>query len=94
MERTTDLAVIRHTPGAFTWGDVVDIHDIGLYSLIEYTDHHDRKTGFHVYVDGHSTNNTFPTMDEAILFAIARKNLEPNEARFMAIGATKLLNVK
>jgi hypothetical protein len=97
MESTTDLATVRRTPSAFTWGTIRQIHDIGPYCLVEYTDRHNDRTPttvFHVYVDGESTNNGFPTMDEALLYAIARKHLEINDARHMANGACRLFGIQ
>jgi hypothetical protein len=94
MERTTDLEVIRKHAGQFTWGTILKVHDFGPYTIVEYTDRSRGDILFHVYVDGKSTSNSSSTLEGAILLAIARKNLEPNTARFMAMGACKLLGVK
>ena len=97
MKTTTDLAEIREYPSRFTCGDVTKIHDIGPYTLVEYTRPCDDVCRFHksfyIYVDGESTSASQGTLEGALLIAISRKNLEPNLARYMAIGAAKLLGV-
>lgn len=91
--KTTDLDIVRKNPRLFTWGTVVKIHDVGSsYTVIEYQHHRD--TRFHVYVDGQCTSNSCHTLEGALLLAIGRKHLEVNEARFMAMAATKLLGIK
>lgn len=94
MERTTDLNIVRNRPSTFTWGKVQHIHEIGPYQIVEYEDRHDRQVSFHVYVDGKCTNTSAGSLEGALLLAIARKSLEVNEARYMAMGAAKLLGVK
>jgi hypothetical protein len=96
IERTTDLDKVRNCPRLFTWGSVEAIIDIGPYTLIEYRPIHGGaiRTTFHVYIDGKSTSNGADTLEEALLIAIARKHLEPNESRYMAMGACKLLGIK
>ncbi len=93
MERTTDLEVIRNRPRAFTWGTVLKVHDIGPYTIVEFQ-HREEGVAFHVYVDGKDTSNSTSTLESGLIYAIARKNLEVNEARWMAIGARKLLGLK
>lgn len=94
MERTTDLEVIRKHKGSFTWGPILGIHDIGPYTIVEFEPRTRGGVSFHVYVDGKCTNNSTATLEGALLLAMARKHLEPNEARFMAMGACKLLGIK
>ena len=94
MERTTDLEAIRNHKAKFTWGVILKVHDVGPYTIVEYEDRNDRTTKFHVYVDGKATNNSTSTLEGALMLAMARKHLEPNEARFMAMGACKLLGIK
>jgi hypothetical protein len=94
MNTTTDLIAVRERPGLFTWGAVRKIHDIGPYTLIEYTDKQRDNTVFHVYVDGKCTSQGAATIEGGLLIAMARKHLEANEARYMALGACKLLGIK
>ena len=95
MERTTDLDVIRKHRARFTWGSVQEIHDIGPYTLVEYISRDGKEeTSFHVYVDGKSTSNSASTLEGAMILAIAKKHLELNEDRYMAMAACKVLGVK
>ena len=80
MERTTDLEVIRERPRLFTWGTILHVHDIGSYTIVEYKDNKDGKPLFHVYVDNKSTNTSTTTLEGALVYAIAYKHLEINEA--------------
>lgn len=93
MNTTTDLEAIRKTPSLFTWGRINQIHDIGSYTIVEYEDRTTKETSFHVYVDGRSTHNSTGTIEGALLIGMARKHLEVNEARYMAMGAAKLLGI-
>jgi len=90
---TTDLTTIRNLRRTFTWGKISKIHDIGSYSIVEYIDDATKDVLFHVYVDGKNTHTTSETLERALVLAIAHKNLEVNLARFMAIGANKLLGI-
>lgn len=93
--KTTDLDIVRKERSRFTWGTVLEVHDVGRYTIIEYRQRDNEEAiFFHVYVDGKSTSNSTTSLDGALLIAIAMSNLEPNEARYMAMGASKLLNVK
>ena len=94
MTSSTDLKIIRETPARFTWGAVQYIHDIGPYTIVEYTDKNNGATMFQVYVNGKSTSNSTATLDGAILLAVAWRNLGASEAPTMARGACRLLGVK
>lgn len=93
-ETTTDLDVIRKHGHRFTWGYVTEIYDIGPYTIAKYRDNNGENIRFHVYVDGKCTSNSCHTLEGALLLAMARKHLEVNEARYMAMGACKLLGIK
>lgn len=93
---STDLEEVRRSPGRFAWGRVVAFHEIGRYTLIEYqrlSDELDVKTAFHVYVDGKSTSQSASSIESALIHAIALGKLEVNSARWMVIGALKLLEL-
>jgi hypothetical protein len=92
---TTDLNLLRKTPNHFTWGHIRAIHDIGPYTIIEYTSAGSGIRQFHVYVDGKDTSTATLSLEGALVEAIARKSLadNPNTARYMAIGACKLLGI-
>lgn len=68
----------------FPWGPIDKIHEIGEYQIIEYREDksgfnrdawetHNR-TVFHPYVNGKDSHESFVTLDEAIVGAIAFKN--------------------
>lgn len=100
---TTDLQEVRSSPGRFTWGKVWAIHSIGRYTFVEYfgraykdghpTGEDETKPSFHIYVDGKSTSKSASSIESALIHAIALGKLEANEARWMVIGALKLLEL-
>ena len=89
MDKTTELESVRQDPTTFHWGNIVNIYEIGPYGFVKYN----RQDGvfFHVYVCEVSTNTSCKTLDEAMIFAIARRNLEVNEAHWMTEAAKKVL---
>ena len=92
METTTDLEVIRTNPKRYTWGRVVKIHDIGVYTFVEYE--RAGETSFGIYVDGRCLSYSAGTLERAMVLAISRKfNPEVNTARHMAYAAYRVLNL-
>jgi hypothetical protein len=92
MPTTTDLKTLKTDPNSeFTWGKILKFHELGPYTIIEYL--FDGGHNFHPYVDGRSLSSATTTLEGAILLAIGHKNLGPNEGRYMAKGACKLLGV-
>lgn len=75
MDRTTDLETIRKYPRRFTWGKVVQIHDVGPYAIVE-SDNDKAERSFHVYVGGSDTHRSARSLDEALLTAIAHRAFE------------------
>lgn len=86
---TTNLNIIRRAPRHFTWGEVVAVHDIGPYSLVEFHPHvfEDGRgtdkvdydaTEFHGYVNGESISQSFGSLDAAMAGVIAYRNDGPN----------------
>lgn len=102
-ETTTELAAVRGRR-KFTWGKVVAVHDIGRYTFVEYKSHAyengdptgdlESVSSFHIYLDGQSTSNSAKSLESAMLHAVALGKLEVNEARWMAIGAMKLMGIE
>lgn len=89
---TTDLKTLRTDSNSqFTWGAILKFHDLGPYTIIEYFDKGEH--GFHSYVDGRDLSSSASTLEGAILLAIGYANLGPNEGRYMARGACKLLGI-
>ena len=55
MDRTTDLDKLRQGE-KFTWGELIAIHDIGDYSVVEY--HSGKRDGIRILVDVPDTDVT------------------------------------
>lgn len=76
MEKTEDLEKLKKGV-PFTWGKVIGIHEIGDYSIVE-TLFYDRKEKVSIveyfsYANGRSTGHAFPSLDEALVYAISYK---------------------
>ncbi len=73
----------------FVWGPVVEIHHIGLYSIVEYHPQifeegrgkgYDMEcTTFHPYINGRDTCHSFESLDDALFGAVFYKVLGGNE---------------
>jgi hypothetical protein len=79
-------------------GTITAIHSIGAYDLVEYVQKEisnspdNGKTFYSVFCDGVNAGMSCPSIDTALLSAIARRNIdEPNTARWMCSAAEKLL---
>lgn len=68
--KTTNIKAIK-SGEEFTWGEVVKIHEIGAYSVVEFIDNARNKTLFHPYVEERDLHHSFLTLDEAIINAVA-----------------------
>lgn len=90
---------------AFSWGPIVAIHEAGPYAVVEYLDDRSNfasaddwvdhgRTVYAAFVDGHDTSTSFSTLDEALLFLIARRNTEVNQARHVARFLARGLGIK
>ena len=84
MEKTTDLEKLRQGEG-FTWGELIKIHSIGEYNIVEYyewerdgirvlTGKPTQEKGYSCYVDGHSIGQGTDSLDSAIVICIAYKH--------------------
>ena len=66
----------------FGWGQILKVHEIGEYQIVEFDKFElnsvPRKTTgeirFQPFINERDTSHTFDTLDEAIIFAIARNN--------------------
>lgn len=79
--RTTSLEELKnHKP--FTWGELIAIHEIAGYAVVEYhpfiyengigTGKTDYKTiSFHSYVNGKDTSSSSESLDAALAYCIA-----------------------
>lgn len=71
VKPTTDLGALRN--GApFIWETVRTVHDVGPYSIVEYSS--DTGISFYIYVDGKATCRAETNLDKALAEAIAYRN--------------------
>ena len=99
-ERTADLKIIRERPSLFVWGKIVKIHDVGRYTIVEHDDYpatnanRESERSFYVYVNGKDTHTSAPTMEQALLHAIAEAFAGHSAAHHAAFYAGKVLGVE
>jgi hypothetical protein len=85
MERTTDLKRLK-AGTEFTWGEIIKIHEIGEYAIVEAHPWKVKdgifiqpgipdmsKTDFHAYVKGGDCSHSFDSFDSALAYCIAYK---------------------
>ena len=88
INRSTDILAIK-SGGAFTWGEVIAIHAIGEYSIVEYHPWKDTSSrvevgapsdeiSFHIWIGNRDCCRSFSTLESAIVGAIAYKFDGPN----------------
>lgn len=86
MRLTTDLEVIQAEPFRFTWGEVITIERIGVYTIVEYYPWQVEGASVHTgepnrdersyfgYIDGKSTSQSWESLDAALAGLIARRH--------------------
>lgn len=57
----------------FTWGNVIKIHYIGEYQIVEYIDKRDKKTFYHGYINYSDINRSYSSLDSALIGCIGYK---------------------
>lgn len=92
--KSTNLAEIN-LGAEFTWGKIIQTHEIGPYIIIE-CEPKVGDIGFHPYVNGICTHYTSKTLEGALLLAISFKirGITDNNAIHNARNAAKILEVK
>jgi hypothetical protein len=93
---TTDLNILRSQPRRHTWGPVTKIHDIGRYTVVEYTCEStgpsNGQTHFGIYIDGKGMNESALTLESALITAMAyAAHSDRTYGRSMALAAERLL---
>ena len=92
MSETTlkKLAGPRGAPDGsrFPWGPIVKIHEVGPYQIVEYLDDRSSyprtqqeghgRTMYQPWVNGRSTSTSWPSLDAALVGAIAYQAEGPN----------------
>lgn len=80
----------------YTWGEIVNIHEVGPYQIVEYFPNYlnlnmsrPNHAMFHVYVDKKDASRGSYTLEGALLIAIGVKNKCVEAARY----AAKVLDV-
>ena len=79
--KTTDLAKLKEGH-PFTWGTPLEWHQIGPYAILEFRmifNGEPREISYHIWIDGYSIGHSAPTLDEAIVLAIAHRAEGPNQ---------------
>lgn len=81
------------TSQRFSWGKIVEEHEIGPYHFIEYkrfkngsVRETEAATEFAIYVDGKDTHCGALTLDAALVLAVAIRNLGPHPEGMSMIG--------
>jgi len=86
MKRTTKLNELKAGIGEFTWGEVIKIHEIGEYAIVEYHPWKSEgcivlsgqpdmtETLFSYYIDGEDCSQSAESLDEALAGCIAYKH--------------------
>jgi hypothetical protein len=90
-QRTTDLKriknIFRHVgyPVEFTWGTIIELHEVGEYTIAEYHpwksdngkilmgEPDGKKTEFHGWVSGEDTSHSWLSLDDALAGLISYK---------------------
>jgi hypothetical protein len=75
----------------FPWGQVLQIHSIGDFDIVEYISTDNGNVYYSVYVDGTDGIGYADTLDEAILTALGYKYLDCNNQ--FASFARKMLEM-
>jgi len=82
--KTTDIWALQHGE-RFSWGEIITIHHIGEYSLVEFhpwvyinccgTDQiNEAETEFSCYINGYSISRSAESLDSALATCIAHKH--------------------
>ena len=99
-ETTTDLNVLRERPDLYVWGEIIKIHDVGRYAIVEHDDYpasnakRPSQRTFAIYVDGENRCTSADSMDKALLLAVAFGNLEVNAARWAGRFAADMMGIR
>jgi hypothetical protein len=87
LDTTTDLEVIRKNKNAFTWGYVLEIWDMGPYTIVKYRDQknvagttpklvaksvkHQHQILYAPYFDGKRIPSSYACLEDAMIGAIS-----------------------
>ena len=57
----------------YTWGNVVNVHCIGEYQIVEAIGKRDKETQWHGYINYRDTNTSYSSLDSALVGCIGIK---------------------
>ena len=72
ITKASTVDKIKFITQTFVWGEVVQIHIIGEYQIIEYIKE-DGKSGFHPYINFNDISHSYNTLDESLIGVISYK---------------------
>ena len=91
--KTTDLKLIK-AGAPFTWGNILKIHEIWRYTIIEAAGRDNGGPLFHCYVDDKYIHHASKTMEGALILCFAAQYTQnPNDAGHNARCAGKVLGI-
>jgi len=80
---------IRYIREDFPWGNIIEIHHIGEYQIIEHMDKGEVR--FCPYINFSSCNSSHSSIDTALIGAITKNSIEANEARYATTFILRML---
>ena len=57
----------------FIWGNVIKVYCIGEYQVVKYIDKKENETYYHGYINYRDTNNSYSSLDSALIGCIGHK---------------------
>lgn len=73
VREATNEEKIRLIKEEFVWGYIINIHCIGEYQIIEYESKTAPKHLWNTYINYADTNNSYTSLDSALIGCIGRK---------------------
>jgi len=90
-KNTTNLKDLKSNILPYTWGEIITIHEVAIYSIIEYKNK-DGNILFNPYLRGDDTRHSFNSFDKAMIFVISLKHLKNiNEADYSVRFICKMI---
>ena len=77
----------------FPWGDIIKIHMIGNYQIIEFIDY-EKEISFKPYIDCKDCHCSYPSLDTALISALCNNTLEHDEAIYAVRHICKILEIE
>ena len=57
----------------FVWGKVLEVHEAGEYTIVEFIDEHGNEKSFYGYANEMPSGNSWGSFDEALIGLISLK---------------------